>query len=69
MNNLRILLAAVFHFVHPLEKDSSKFHNNQWSVPAILLFAKNADSENEKRLKINIFICIQYSTLKKGNLF
>ena len=22
MNNLRILLAAVFHFVHPVEKDS-----------------------------------------------
>ena len=69
MNNLRILLAAVFHFVHPLEKDSSKLHNNQWSVPPILLFAKNADSENEKRLKIKIFICIQYSTLKKGNPF
>ena len=69
MNNLRILLAAVFHFVHPLEKHSSKLHNNQWSVPPILLFAKNADSENEKRLKIKIFICIQYSTLKKGNPF
>ena len=26
-NNLRILLAAVFHFVHPVEKDSQKLHN------------------------------------------
>ena len=31
---------------------------NQWSVPAILLFTKNADYENEKCLKIKIFIRI-----------
>ena len=29
---------------------------NQWSVPAILLFTKNADYENEKCLKIKVFI-------------
>ena len=28
---------------------------NQWSVPAILLFAKNADYKNEKCLKIKVF--------------
>ena len=26
MNNRRLLIAAVFHFVHPVEKDSSKHH-------------------------------------------
>ena len=43
--------------------------HNQWSVPAILLFAKNADNENEKGLKIKIFICILYSKLKKVPVF
>ena len=42
---------------------------NQWSVPAILLFAKNADYENEKCLKINVLICILPSKEKKGHLF
>ena len=42
---------------------------NQWSVPAILLFAKNADNENEKCLKIKVFICISHSKLKKGYPF
>ena len=35
---------------------------NRWSVPTILLFAKNADYENKKRLKIKILIF--YSILK-----
>ena len=26
MNNGRLLIAAVFHFAHPVEKDSSKHH-------------------------------------------
>ena len=26
MNNRRLLIAAVFHFVHPVEKDSQKHH-------------------------------------------
>ena len=38
---------------------------NQWSVPAILLFTKNADYENEKCLKIKVFICILHSKQKK----
>ena len=42
---------------------------NQWSVPAIILFAKNADYENEKCLKIKVFICILPSKEKKGHLF
>ena len=43
--------------------------SNQWSVPAILLFAKNADYKNEKCLKIEVFSCILHSKLKKGYLF
>ena len=42
---------------------------NQWSVPAILLFTKNADYENEKCLKIKVFICILLSKQKKDTLF
>ena len=42
---------------------------NQWSVPAILLFTKNADYENEKCLKIKVFICILPAKEKKGHLF
>ena len=26
MNNRRLLIAAVFHFMHPVEKDSKKHH-------------------------------------------
>ena len=26
MNNKRLLIAAVFHFVHPVKKDSKKHH-------------------------------------------
>ena len=42
---------------------------NQWSVPAILLFTKNADYENEKCLKIKVFICILHSKQQKDTLF
>ena len=42
---------------------------NQWSVPAILLFTKNADYENEKCLEIKVPICILHSKQKKGHLF
>ena len=42
---------------------------NQWSVPAILLFTKNADYENEKCLKIKVFICILPSKRKKRTPF
>ena len=42
---------------------------NQWSVPAIILFAKNADYENEKCLKIKVFICILPSKEKKRTPF
>ena len=42
---------------------------NQWSDLAILLFAKNTDDENEKCLKIKVFLCISHSKLKKGYLF
>ena len=42
---------------------------NQWSVPAILLFTKNADYKNEKCLKIKVFMCIPHSKLKKNTLF
>ena len=42
---------------------------NQWSVPAILLFTKNADYKNEKCLKIKVFMCILHSKLKKGHFF
>ena len=38
-------------------------------VPAILLFANNADYENEKCLKIKVFICILHSKREKGNPF
>ena len=38
---------------------------NQWSVLAILLFAKNADNENEKCLKIKVILCISLLKLKK----
>ena len=41
---------------------------NQWSVPAILLFTKNADYENEKCLKIKVFICILHSKQKKDTI-
>ena len=43
--------------------------NNQWSVPAILLFTKNAGYKNEKCLKIKDFMCILQSKLKKRALF
>ena len=43
--------------------------NNQWSVPAILLFTKNADYENEKCLEIKVPICILHSKQKKGHPF
>ena len=42
---------------------------NQWSVPAILLFTKNAGYKNEKCLKIKDFMCILQSKLKKRALF
>ena len=42
---------------------------NQWSDLAILLFAKNADDENEKCLKIRVFLCISHSKLEKGYPF
>ena len=48
---------------------SNKGGNNQWSVPAILLFTKNADYKNEKCLKIKVFMCILHSKLKKRTLF
>ena len=38
---------------------------NQWSVLAILLFAKKADNENEKCLKVKVFLCILNSKLKQ----
>ena len=41
----------------------------QWSVTAILLFTKNADYENEKCLKIKVFISILHSKQKKDTLF
>ena len=44
-------------------------HPNQWSDLAILLFAKNADHENEKCLKIKVFLCISHSKLEKGYPF
>ena len=47
----------------------SRGKQNQWSVPAILLFTKNADYENEKCLKIKVFICILHSKQKKDTLF
>ena len=39
---------------------------NQWPVPTILLFTKNADYENEKCPKVKVFICNLHSKLKKG---
>ena len=42
---------------------------NQWSVPAILLFTKNADYENEKCLKIRVFTCILQSKQKRTPFF
>ena len=38
---------------------------NQWSVLAILLFAKNADNENKKYLKIKVILYISHSKQKK----
>ena len=35
MNNLRILLAAVFHFVHPVEKENITRLHKTLSVSAI----------------------------------
>ena len=43
--------------------------DNQWSVPEILRFTKNADYENEKCLKIKVFIFILHSKRKKGHSF
>ena len=37
--------------------------------PAILLFAKKAEYENEKCPKIKVFVCILHSKLKKGYPF
>ena len=53
----------------PLWKPEKSAPINEWSAPAILLFAKHAHYENEKRLKIKIFICILYLKLNKGNPF
>ena len=50
-------------------KNRKRNDKNQWSVPAILLFTKNADYENEKCLKIKVFICILPAKEKKGHLF
>ena len=43
--------------------------NNQWSVLAILLFAKNADDENKKDLKIKVILYISHSKLKQKDTF
>ena len=53
----------------PAMADPNAGFSNQWSVPAILLFTKNADYENEKCLKIKVFICILHSKQKKDTLF
>ena len=43
--------------------------DNQWSVPAILLFAKNADYKNEKCLKIRSFLYFTLKTEKRMPVF
>ena len=35
MNNRRILIAAVFHFVHSVEKDSYKHHKMTQNPPSL----------------------------------
>ena len=45
------------------------FNPNQWSVLAILLFAKNADNENKKYLKIKVILYISHSKQKKKDTF
>ena len=61
---------SFFNFQSPLWKlEKSAPLSNQWSVPAILLFTKNADYENEKCLKIKVFICILHSKQQKDTLF
>ena len=57
-----------FQLVKNIAYNASELRN-QWSDLAILLFAKNADDENEKCLKIKVFLCISHLKLKKGYPF
>ena len=67
---LRKFQSKTFLKIHEYPSaDDFEGKKNQWSVPAILLFTKNADYENEKCLKIKVFICILHSKQQKDTLF
>ena len=42
MNNRRLLIAAVFHFVHPVEKDIKKHHRTSWHKTMSASAVKNS---------------------------
>lgn len=68
VEDIRRTCGSLRHHTSSTLRIRYKDEDNQWSVPAILLFTKNADYENEKCLKIKVFICILHSKQKKDTL-
>ena len=60
MNNRRLLIAAVFHFMHPVGKDSKKKSNHFLGQFSVIFIEHRISNLLTKRIKLNLLYKLSY---------